>query len=302
MTETFTLTASDGHTIHGRHWKTADAPKLVVQMMHGMGEHIGRYEDFALHLVERDFAVVGHNHRGHGQHAEQRGHFADSNGWEKVCEDAISVHEHAGSLYPGVPRVLFGHSMGSFVAQDVASRLSSLVGLALSGSTWPNRFALAPGWLMTRIVMLANGRTGYSPSLDNKGLNALNRKFEPARTDSDWLTRDEEQVDIYLADPLCGGPFTTGYWSDFIGGLLHVGSDALLNRIASDLPIFIFGGSEDPVGGDKGLGKLVTHYAQTGHQRLKIKIYDGGRHEMLNETNRDEVFRDFTDWLGPIAR
>ena len=301
MTEHISLTGDDGQEIQGRIWATEE-PRLVVLIAHGMGEHIDRYDGLAARLNGAGIAVIGHNHRGHGIAAGHRGHFADRLGWHSAVDDIGKVYEHARAVWPDTPIVLLGHSMGSFLAQDYASRYGGgLAGLILSGSTWPNRLSLAPGWLIARIVALFKGRRGYSDALDAMGFSAMNRRFKPARTDSDWLSRDEKQVDLYRNDALTGPPFTAGFWVDVIGGMWGVSSDALLIRIPGDLPIMILGGSDDPVGGDKGLGKLVTHYAQTGHQRLKIKIYKGGRHEMLNETNRDEVMDDIAAWLEPLA-
>jgi alpha-beta hydrolase superfamily lysophospholipase len=138
--------------------------------------------------------------------------------------------------------------------------------------------------------------------LDRLGFGNFNKPFQPARTELDWLSRDEAEVDKYIEDPLCGGPYTTGLWLDLMAGLMEVGSDAALRRIDAALPILITGGEVDPVGGDKGMTKLLRHYAQTGHQRLRVKIYPDGRHEMLNETNRDEVTRDWLDWILATSR
>ncbi len=118
----------------------------------------------------------------------------------------------------------------------------------------------------------------------------------------DWLSRDEAEVDRYIADPLCGGPFTCGLWLDFLGGLFHLGSDHALTRIPADLPILISGGSADPVGGEKGMTRLAMHYMQTLHQRVKLKIYPDGRHEMLNEVNREEVTGDWLDWIESLTK
>jgi alpha-beta hydrolase superfamily lysophospholipase len=134
------------------------------------------------------------------------------------------------------------------------------------------------------------------------GFDSLNKRFEPARTPFDWLSRDEAEVDRYIEDPLCGGPYTAGLWVDFLGGLLRVTSDRALNRIPAELPILIAGGASDPVGGDDGLGKLMLHYAQTLHSRLTLKLYPDGRHEMLNEINRDEVTADWLDWVDRLVR
>ena len=130
------------------------------------------------------------------------------------------------------------------------------------------------------------------------GFGNYNKRFKPARTEYDWLSRDENEVDLYADDPLCGGPYTCRLWLDLLGALYELGSDHSLSRIRGDLPILITGGSDDPVGGEQGMTRLAMHYAQTSHSRVSLKIYEGGRHEMLNETNRDEVTGDLLDWIA----
>ena len=192
--------------------------------------------------------------------------------------------------------------MGSFLAQAFAMHYGGRInGLLLSGSAWPGKMRLLPGRAVAKTVALKSGRNAYSPFLDDLGFGAMNRRFAPNRTEYDWLSRDEAEVDRYVADPLCGGPFTTGIWVDLLGGMYDVASDASITRIPSDLPILITGGSDDPVGGEDGMGKLMLHYAQTMHSRLKLRIYEGGRHEMLNETNREEVTTDWLDWVDAIV-
>jgi alpha-beta hydrolase superfamily lysophospholipase len=141
-----------------------------------------------------------------------------------------------------------------------------------------------------------------SALLQRLGFSDFNKPFDPARTTSDWLSRDAAEVDAYIADPLCGGPYSAQLWSDLTAGLFGISSDAALRRIQTDLPILITGGELDPVGGDKGMGKLAMHYAQSGHNRLKVKIYPQGRHEMLNDIVRDEVTRDWIDWIFATSR
>jgi len=188
--------------------------------------------------------------------------------------------------------------MGSFVAQSFAmlygDRLSALL---LSGSTWPGRIPVLAGHLLARIEAWRVGRRRESALLDKLGFGAHNRRFEPARTEFDWLSRDENEVDRYVEDPLCGGPYTAGLWVDLTGALLKIASDDNLMRIPSDLPILITGGAVDPVGGERRLGDLALHYAQTQHGRLKVKVYPDGRHEMLNDINRDDVTADWLDWI-----
>jgi alpha-beta hydrolase superfamily lysophospholipase len=157
---------------------------------------------------------------------------------------------------------------------------------------------LVPAKLLARFEALRMGKRGKSELLHKLGFGDFNKPFEPARTDLDWLSRDEAEVDKYVSDPLCGGPYSCGLWLDLLGGLFDLASDTEVSRIPVELPILISGGGADPVGGDKGMARLAMHYAQTSHQRMKVKIYPEGRHEMLNETNRDEVTADWLDWVS----
>jgi alpha-beta hydrolase superfamily lysophospholipase len=175
---------------------------------------------------------------------------------------------------------------------------SRLSGLILSASTWPLKAKLLPALLLAHIETCRRGVRGNSAILDQLGFGNFNKQFAPARTALDWLSRDADEVDKYVADPLCGGPYSCGLWADLIGGLLQISSDNELLRIPASLPILITGGQSDPVGGDKGMTRLAMHYAQTSHQRLKVKIYAGARHEMLNEVNRHAVTADWLDWIG----
>jgi len=292
------LEAEDGHRIHLQSWATGDAPKGVIQMLHGLGEHIGRYERFADAALGRGYIVYGHDHRGHGQSEGERGYFADENGWTRVIEDVRIVNDHIRETHATQPIIMLGHSMGSFIAETFAMHYGGrLRALLLSGSSWPQRVQTLPGRLLAKLESLRVGKRGNSALVNALGFSAFNRPFRPIRTEMDWLSRDETEVDRYIADPLCGGPFTCGLWLDFLGGLYGLGSDHALTRIPADLPILITGGSADPVGGEKGMTRLTMHYMQTLHQRVKLKIYPDGRHEMLNETNRDEVTADWLDWI-----
>jgi alpha-beta hydrolase superfamily lysophospholipase len=296
------LEADDGHRIHLQTWMPEGEPTGVLQLLHGLGEHIRRYDRFANAAVGRGYAVYGHDHRGHGLSEGERGYFADADGWQKVVEDVRVVNEYIREVYPTKPVIMLGHSMGSFIAETFAMHYGArLHGLLLSGSSWPQRIQLLPGRLLAKLESWRVGRRGNSALINALGFNAFNRPFRPVRTEMDWLSRDEAEVDRYIADPLCGGPFTCGLWLDFLGGLFVLGSDHSLSRIPADFPILITGGSADPVGGDKGMTRLAMHYMQTMHQRVKLKLYSEGRHEMLNEVNRDEVTGDWLDWIGQVT-
>ncbi len=298
-----TLIAPDRRSIPLYVWEPQGPARGVVQILHGLGEHAGRYARFAGAASARGYRVVAHDHRGHGPGARRRGHFAPAKGWALLEIDALCVRDHIASLDPDLPVVLLGHSMGSYLAQYFAMHYGSRFnGLVLSGSGWPQRLRIAPGFALAWLLRLAGGRTRNSPLLTGLGFDSMNRRFEPGRTDMDWLSRDEAEVDEYIADPLCGGPYTAGLWFDFLGGLLAVSSDTALARIPAEMPILVTGGSNDPVGGEAGMGELMLRLAQTGHSRLTLKLYPEGRHEMLNEINRDEVTRDWLDWIDRVTQ
>jgi alpha-beta hydrolase superfamily lysophospholipase len=297
------LAADDGHKIHVQLWQPAGDCIGVLQVVHGLGEHADRYGRFAAAAGERGYAVCAHDQRGHGPHADDPGYFAVTKGWERVVNDVETVNVFVRETFPDIPIVLLGHSMGSYIAQNYAMYHGDRIkGLILSASTWPSKVKLLPAFVLAHIEAWRLGAGAKSPLLHKLGFSDFNKPFNPARTDLDWLSRDEDEVDKYIADPLCGGPYTCGLWRDLFGGLLKISSDNSLRRIPSDLPILITGGELDAVGGDKGMGKLATHYAQTQHSRLKVRIYPEGRHEMLNEINRDEVTRDWLDWVGATTR
>ncbi|MDX1499742.1 MAG: alpha/beta hydrolase [Woeseiaceae bacterium] len=297
------LKAAAGHEIRVLTWHPESQPTAVIQVLHGLGEHAGRYARFAKAAAARGFALGAHDHRGHGPGSPHPGHFADEGGWQHVVDDAGIVNEALRETFPGLPVVMLGHSMGSYLAQHFAMHSGALLaGLLLSASTWPRRGELALLGVVARVEAWRHGPRGMSALLHRLGFDNFNRRFEPARTALDWLSRDPDEVDRYLADPLCGGPYTTRLWRDLLEGLMPLGSNRSLERIPADLPILITGGTDDPVGGERALTRLATHYAQTGHGRLKVRIYEGGRHEMLNEINRDEVTADWLDWIAATTR
>jgi alpha-beta hydrolase superfamily lysophospholipase len=297
------LTASDGHEIRTQIWRPAGPATHVIQILHGLGEHADRYARFATAATARGCVVYCHDHRGHGRNADQLGHFDNNDGWALVIGDVHIVHQHIVDKYPTLPLTLLGHSMGSYIGQSFVIRHSvRLDSLILSASTWPSRTQVLLALILAKLEVWRLGADHNSAILNRLGFGDFNKAFHPAKTASDWLSRDEAEVDRYVSDPLCGGPYSASLWADLTAGLLEISSDKALRQIAFDLPILIAGGELDPVGGDKGMTKLAMHYAQTGHQRLTVKIYPGGRHEMLNETVRDDVTHDWLEWLLATSR
>jgi len=293
------LTASDEHCIGVYHWCVEDdcAPLAVIQLLHGLGEHAARYERFAAACNQEHMNVVAHNHRGHGD-LENYGHFADENGWDKVIGDVLQVRQEIAARYPKLPVVLLGHSMGSYIAQSFVMRHGgNNAALILSASTLASRFELRMGRAAAAIAATLFGKRHVSGFLNQMGLGNLNNPFKPNRTGFDWLSRDEDEVDRYVADPLCGGQFSNQLWSDLTGGMLEISSLRAIASVRDDMPVLITGGACDPVGGQTGMTRLADAYRQTGHDDVALTIYPEGRHEMLNETNRDEVSKDIVAWV-----
>ncbi len=293
-----TLTSpADGLLLRGYEWLPPAAPRGLVLIAHGMAEHAGRYARFAAALNQAGLAAYAFDHRGHGHSAPSAaglGHFADRDGWNRAVADLAAAGEVARQRHPGLPLLLFGHSMGSFMAQqflyEYGERLAGCVLCASNGKPPP---IAALGRLITRLERLRLGRRGISLFIHQMSFGAFNKRFEPARTAFDWLSRDPAEVDRYVADPFCGFPIDVQAWVDFLDGLDAMARPANQARIPKALPVFVIAGTHDPVsGGGKGLRQLLAAYAAAGLSRVESRFYENARHELLNETNRDAVTAD----------
>ena len=293
--------APDGRSIEISHWIPA-APVAYLHVSHGMAEHIDRYEDFARFMASKGFHVFGHNHRGHGT-SEKPGHYADSNGWEKVISD-IKVVQESVTAKQKLPLFLFAHSMGSFIAQGFAMRHGDdLAGLILSGSNYQHPFMYYAGRIVANIENKRIGLSTPSKTMDTLSFASFNTHFKPSRTEFDWLSRDPKQVDKYLDDPLCGFPCSPETWKQLLTGLIEISAHEQLMKIPQDLPIHLLGGDKDPVGRmGKGLPALEKKLKQTGHNAVSIQLYKDGRHEMLNETCKQEVYKEIATGAQNILK
>jgi len=292
------IESEDGYKIQVYVWPN-DHAKAWVHINHGMAEHALRYDDFATRLVAEGYAVVAHNHRGHGSsETTQLGCFAEQNGWRKVLSDLDVVRNSICSTE--LPFYLFGHSMGSFIVQSYLSTTTQKIdGLILSGSNFQPKLLSIAGRLIARIEQIRVGKTQSSALLQFLSFGSFNQSFKPNRTTFDWLTRDNTHVNKYLADPLCGFPCSTGLWYEFINALVDLVKQQTLKKIQPNLPILIFGGSKDPVGlMGKGLPKLANAYQNVGQNNITLNIYEEARHETLNETNQQQVYLDIINWLN----
>jgi len=300
----FPLAAADGTSIFIYQWlpDTKKKIKAAIQISHGMAEHAARYERFAAELVQAGYAVYANDHRGHGKTAgslDTVGYFADEQGWEKVVEDQFTITRHIKKEHPGLPVFLLGHSMGSFISRNyVMNHGGELKGLILSGTAGDPGLLGKIGYLVAKREAKKVGRKTRSPFLDKLSFGKFNNAFKPNRTAFDWLSRDNAEVDKYVDDPWCGEVFTAGFFCDLLPALTYINRQENINRIPRDLPIYLFSGALDPVGGNtKGVLQVYKSFLKAGIRDVSYKFYPEARHETLNEINRDEVFRDVIAWL-----
>ncbi|CED61557.1 Hydrolase, alpha/beta fold family [Moritella viscosa] len=292
------LTAADGRKIKLFAWLPEQEVRYVMVLSHGMAEHIQRYEAFALACNTAGIAVYGANHRGHGNDAPVLGHYADEGGWLKVICDLDLIIDDVTQRHT-VPLILFGHSMGSFIAQQYAIlHGNKLKGLILSGSNYQNPLMYKLVGIAIKIEKMRIGARSPSRFLDFVSFGAFNRKFKPVRTTSDWLSRDQKQVDKYIHDDYCGFSCSPQFWLDFMSGLISISQKSEIAKIPKHLPIYLFSGDKDPVGlQGEGVLALKLHMTNNGCERVRCKLYPDGRHEMLNESNANEVFNDVITWV-----
>ncbi len=300
----FYFTSSDGKTlIHVNQWTPLGREiRGVVQIAHGVAEYGARYEKFARFLCHNGFVVVANDHLGHGQSVVEgcpMVYFGDENGWEHVVNDMESIRERTARVFPGKPYFLFGHSMGSFLARTHLIQFPGrLSGCVLCGTGHMNAVVVAGGKLVADGEIKKLGRRAYSEKADQLAFGAYNKRFAPNRTAFDWVSLNEENVDAYINDPLCGGKTTLGLFRDMMGGLGLICSQSNIEKMDKNLPVFFIAGDQDPVGDmGKGVEKACGCFKKAGMRDVSIKLYHGLRHEILNEKTNQYVYRDVLGWL-----
>ena len=295
-------------TIRALVWEPDDAarpdfsPRAVVQIVHGMSEHVERYAPFAEFLVGRGFVVCANDHVGHGKTAGERdlGHMPLANGADVLVEDVHALREKVCERYPHARHVMFGHSMGSFVTRVYLTRhADGLSAAILCGTGQQPRIQTVAGRVITRLIAQIRGERHVSRFVDSLGAGAYGRAIKDARTDVDWISSDPDVVDEYIADPLCGQPFTVGAYAT-LASLVADATDArLARRVPKDLPLLFVAGAEDPVGDcGRGVARAVDEYRNAGVRLVEMGIYPGARHEILNEPCRDAVWHDVEEFLA----
>ena len=294
---------------HHYHQWSAQKPKAWLHIMHGMAEHSARYADIAAFLNQQGIVVTAGDHRGHGRTGDGMDslyHMGDSNSWNQMVEDQWQLINHIAAEHE-LPLIIMGHSMGSFMAtrfcQQQGHRLqqqlnSRLIGLVLSGSNYdaPAAFKLAAA--VAWVERLRCGKRNSSNLLEQLSFGSFNRSFAPTRTEKDWLSSDQKVVDTYIADPWCGGAISSQSWYDFLKGLAQLSQPEAMAQLDSALPTYLFAGDLDPVGGNgKGVEKLRQALITAGVAQVDMKLYKQGRHEMLNEHNKQQVYEDLLHWV-----
>lgn len=280
---TFIADASDGTPLFVYCW-APEEPVAAIHIAHGMGEHAGRYARVAEALVELGYATYSHDQRGHGRSVRSSDAFGvlGPDGWNQLVRDLSAIHARIRAAHPDLPFVAMGHSMGSFALQQLLLDESELVDAAvLSGSA--------------SLDSLASGIDTSQPIT----FDTFNAAFEPIRTEADWLSRDPAEVDAYVADPLCGFGVDADATRELAAAATRLCDPSAIAGIRPDLPLYVFAGDADPVNaGLQLLDILVGRYREAGLERVETRYYPDGRHETLNETNRDEVTRDLLEWLS----
>jgi alpha-beta hydrolase superfamily lysophospholipase len=283
---TFRYASSDGAQITAYRWDPAGEPRAVIQLTHGMGEHAQRYDYVARALNDAGFTVYAQDHRGHGASADPDalGDLGQGS-WPALVDDIGLLSAHIRAEHPGLPLVLVGHSMGSFAVQQyLLDHSADVDGVVLTG---------------TAAIDVLEPMLDLDQPLD---LAMFNAPFQPARTDYDWLSRDAAIVDAYIADPYCGFGIDVESAKQMFVGARRVADPDAVSAMTPDLPVYVAVGEADPVNGGLALlAPLTSRYAAAGLADVTVRTYPDARHEILNETNRDEVIGELITWIDGVV-
>lgn len=299
----FCFPSSTGeNTIHCLKCLPEKPARGIVILVHGIAEHIQRYRPFMAFLAENGFVAAGMDLLGFGQNIKSpsdKGFFAEENGWNYVVTDIDRLLAQVKAAHPGLPCVLFGHSMGSFLSRTYIIRYpGKFDAVILSGTGHQSPLLVRGGLLMAETFVLLKGAHYPAKALNDVAFGSYNKGFDSVRTDFDWLSRDPAAVDAYIADPLCGFICTASLYRDMMQGIRFITDPANIAHMDKKTPVFFLSGADDPVG-DKGAGvtRAYKAFCDAGVRDVFLRLYPGGRHEMLNEINKDEVYQDVLHWI-----
>lgn len=291
-----------GGKLRACRWTPEGEVKGIVQFVHGIAEHVERYDEFAAFLNSCGILVVAEDHMGHGKSISDstpQGYFAG--GWMAAVKDTRRLMADTMKEFPGVPFILFGHSMGSFIARTILAKYpdSGISGAIICGSAWMPSAVVNAGKAVSTLICKTRGEKKPSPFLQSMMFGSYNKKIEHPRTACDWLSRDNRIVDAYVADPLCGFIPSAGLVRDMMTGILYIQDSKNLDKMRKDLPCFFIAGGDDPVGGyGEGVRQAAEEFKKHGMSHVDLKIYPLCRHEIHNEINKQEVYEDVAEWIA----
>jgi alpha-beta hydrolase superfamily lysophospholipase len=299
LKSTFWLESVDNVEIYVEKWHEPDKqPKAIIQIAHGMVEHIQRYHDFARHMVEQGIFVYGNDHRGHGKTGQKQGrmgYFSEADGFDKTAEDLFLLTKKIQEEYPNVPIILLGHSMGSFLARTYIQEHSHVIaGVILSGTGfYPRATTIFGKALAARLNPIEK-----SPLMNRLAFGAFNRKIKDPKSPFDWISRDDDIVKAYMQDRYAGYIPTARFFVDLMTGLQYIHDPKRNEKIRKNLPVLFISGEADPVGSyGKGIWKTASMYKNTGIENITTTLFEGARHEVLNEINKTEVYEVIGRWI-----
>lgn len=306
MRSDFYYASKGAGNIHACRWTPEGTPVAVLQIVHGIAEFIERYDDFANYLTHQGFLVVAEDHMGHGQSINGdgvKGYF--HGGWFTAVADTYELLQMTRAEFPDIPYVLFGHSMGSFMARTILCKYpdSGISAAIICGTGWQPRQMLPAVIRVCESICKRTGETVPSETLQKVVFGGYNKKVEHPRTEYDWLSRDAKSVDAYIAHPLCGFTPSSGLIRDMLKGIRYIEEPKSLAAMRKDLPVFFIAGGDDPVGSySKGVIRAVEEFRKNGMVNVAHKIYPLCRHEILNEINKENVYQDISAWLNTVLK
>ena len=302
--EDFTFESSTGkNLLHARRCIPDGKPRAVVQIEHGVADHISRYDDLMEYLAKNGIVCVGDDHLGHGEsirEPEQQGFFNEEDGWNCVVKDVDTLRDLTRRDYPDLPYIFFGHSMGSFVVRTYLIQHPDKYDAAiLSGTGHQNKLMILAGYTAASLMTKSKGPMGDGKKLNDMAFGSYCKKIPNPRTEFDWISRDEAAVDRYIADPYCGFVCKVSLYRDMMEGVKFITNQKNIDKMNKEAPVYFMSGDADPVG-DYGAGveRAYRAFCNAGLKDVTIRLYPGGRHEMLNETNRETVKKDILDWIN----
>ena len=301
MKKPFTITDHLNKKLHAVKWESDHEPKGVVLIVHGMAEHCERYSHFANFLNENGYHAIAYDHRGHGKtDPDQLGIIDDDDCFHLMVKNLNDVYMYVSESFPELPLVLFGHSMGSFITQRFMQLYDAEpAALIYSGSNGKPPLMIHAGILTSALLKTLFGKHAKSNLINNLTFGDYNNHFKPNRTDFDWLSRDTDMVDLCVDDPLCGFICSNSFYNHLFNCVKKLHSHPKFADHNPEIPTLLIAGDQDPVSEmGKGIKNLEKILSKSGVRDVTTHLYEGGRHEMLNEINRDEVFDNFIQWLN----